>query len=175
METWLPVIGWESYYEVSNQGQVRSLDRTVTDSRKTRAYRGRILRPSHIASGHQMVVLSRQGFRETCWVHVLVAEAFLGPRPSGQQVCHRDGRPEDNRPENLRWGTPASNAQDAIRHKTNRNTRKQTCPAGHVYDRFYPSGRRCSICDAIRDRERGAARAEGRRRLKSPTGLAADS
>lgn len=49
-------------------------------------------------------------------VHVLILEAFHGPRPDGLEGCHTNGIRTDNRPENLRWDTPASNYADRNRH-----------------------------------------------------------
>lgn len=53
------------------------------------------------------------------YVHTLVCEAFHGPRPSAiHQVAHWNGDRQDNRAVNLRWATPAENAEDAWRHGT---------------------------------------------------------
>lgn len=46
----------------------------------------------------------------------LVLEAFRGPRPRGLIVCHHNDQPTDDRLENLRWDTPASNTHDAVRN-----------------------------------------------------------
>lgn len=51
-------------------------------------------------------------------VHVLVAAAFLGPRPEGQQVCHYNGIKTDNSLMNLMYGTPAENTAQAVAHGT---------------------------------------------------------
>lgn len=51
-------------------------------------------------------------------VHVLVALAFHGPKPEGYECRHLNGDRNDNRPENLSWGTHKQNAEDAIRHGT---------------------------------------------------------
>lgn len=52
------------------------------------------------------------------FIHVVILTTFVGPRPSGMEGCHINGDPADNRLENLRWDTHASNMQDAIRHGT---------------------------------------------------------
>lgn len=63
----------------------------------------------------------RVGDRKTIKsVHVLVAEAFHGPRPPGQVVRHKDGVNTDNRPAVLEYGTRKDNAADARRHGTAR-------------------------------------------------------
>lgn len=49
-------------------------------------------------------------------VHILVAEAFLGPRPGGMEECrHLDGDKLNNRADNLRWGTRPGNASGGTR------------------------------------------------------------
>jgi hypothetical protein len=78
-ETWLPVVGWEGWYEVTNRPpQVRSVDRTIirSDGRPYRA-KGRILRPQrHPPSWVLCVTLARAGHKHQACVHKLVAEAF---------------------------------------------------------------------------------------------------
>lgn len=51
-------------------------------------------------------------------VHVLVAEAFFGPRPTGMVVRHLNGDASDNRPSNLAYGTQSDNIADCFRHGT---------------------------------------------------------
>jgi hypothetical protein len=48
----------------------------------------------------------------------LVANAFIGPNPGKLDLCHGDGNKQNNRVENLRWGTRSENTQDALRHGT---------------------------------------------------------
>ena len=56
-----------------------------------------------------MVGLCRDGRSRTFAVHVLVARAFLGPCPDGQEVCHGPAGRRDNRLVNLSYGTPSKN------------------------------------------------------------------
>ena len=51
-------------------------------------------------------------------VHSVVAEAFIGPRPSGAVICHFDGNRRNNHYSNLRYDTPQANVHDAMRHGT---------------------------------------------------------
>lgn len=48
-------------------------------------------------------------------VHALVAEAFIGPRPSGLEVNHKDGDKRNNRPENLEYVTRSENMRHCFR------------------------------------------------------------
>lgn len=124
-ERWLPVVGYEGLYEVSDMGRVRSLDRAIvvmmpggwkTASGSTiRHYRGRVLRQHVGSDGHPTVNLSRDGEQPTRQVHVLMLEAFAGPRPPGQEARHLNDIKTDNRwPENLCWGTRKENFADRV-------------------------------------------------------------
>ena len=50
------------------------------------------------------------------YIHHLVLESFVGPRPDGMECCHGPDGASDNRLENLRWGTPEENDQDKLLH-----------------------------------------------------------
>lgn len=167
-EEWLPVVGHEGYYEVSDQGRVRSLSRIVTyRDGHTQALRGRVLSPGkQPLSGHLHVNLKANGSKRSVAVHALVLEAFVGPRPPGQECCHGNGDPTDNNVVNLRWDTRSGNVRDAIRHGTNWQVRKKACPKGHPYDerntRSGPGVRVCRECHRLRSSARHAARADVR-------------
>lgn len=122
METWKAVPGFEGLYEVSDLGRVRSLDRTIeTDcrwgGRITRRYRGQILKETKIDGYAHLTLYSPSGDR-TAEVHVLVAAAFLGPRPAGQEVCHNGGYGLNNALRNLRYDTIRNNHADKKQHGT---------------------------------------------------------
>lgn len=123
MEQWLPVVGYEGLYEVSDMGRVRSLDRAVwRDDARCRphyvTYRGREMRLSRQAHGYVGVILWRDGKYRNVRVHRLVLEAFVGPCPRGMETLHGNGQRNDNRLANLRWGTQEENAEDRVRHGT---------------------------------------------------------
>ena len=147
-ETWLPVISRPESYEVSSLGRIRC-SRT-----------GRVLKPT-FSQGRATVTLL-YGPRITTTVHRAVAEAFLGPRPDGCDICHGNGDASDNRVENLRYDSRSANIRDAVRHGTYRNgqERKTHCPQGHAYDgsNTYvgPKGwRGCRACRAEASRRHG--------------------
>ena len=117
MERWRDIPGYEGIYQVSDFGRVRSRYRRgryswtqVTDS-------WRLLKPGREGNGYLYVALSLGGERKNRSVHTLVAEAFLGPRPAGMQVCHADGSTDNNRLENLRYDTPAGNQADCRKRR----------------------------------------------------------
>lgn len=160
-EKWLPIVGYEGVYEVSDQGRVRSLDRMVyAGSNRVRLSLGRILSIHH-GDKYAKVRLKLDGTGKTHNVHTLVATAFLGLRPDGMEVCHCNGQPHDNRLTNLRYDTHQANVLERRDHGTAFTRRDQSeCYHGHLYadGTFYvdsDSGKRvCLICDA----ERGARR-----------------
>jgi len=119
VERWLPVVGYEGFYEVSSHGRVRSIDRELlyADGRVC-VWKGRILRQSLSAHKYPKVALSKNCVQQTLCVHRLVLAAFVGPRPDGMEGCHNDGNPMNNHFSNLRWDTPISNNRDKEHHGT---------------------------------------------------------
>lgn len=155
-EQWKPVHGYEGIYEVSYYGRVRSVERTIVRSDgQRRRFKSRIRRLARTADGRYSVNLWKENVGCTSLVHVLVLEAFVGPRPPDHLACHRNGDPTDNRPENLYWGTCSDNMQDCLRHGNHVNANKTRCRRGHEYspENTYviPStgGRMCRICMRI--------------------------
>lgn len=116
-EEWRPVVGHPSY-EVSSLGRVRSCDKVVELSNgQQRRYRGKVLRfGSSGKNGYAQFNTNETGVRETVRVHVAVAEAFIGPRPDGALVLHKDGNPANCRVDNLYYGSPARNTLDRVEH-----------------------------------------------------------
>lgn len=115
-EAWRPVVTFEGYYEVSDFGRVRSIDRTLSSGRHRR---GKMLSPKTSKSGHQSLCLCRGGTKSWHGVHRIVLTAFKGPPPAlGMEGEHNNGIPSDNRLGNLRWDTPKGNAADRVIHGT---------------------------------------------------------
>lgn len=133
-EKWLPVVGMEYLYEVSDRGKVRSRDRIAPNGRK---HKGRELARTRNAGGYKKVKLSDGEKVYSRSVHRLVLEAFVGPAPAGHECCHNNGDPGDNRLENLRWDTHLENMADMVRHGNSQKGRKRTpkptntCTRGH--------------------------------------------
>ena len=127
-ERWLPVVGFEGFYEVSDLGRVRSLPRW-------RVPQARILKPIHFNNNraYHCVTLCVHGREHRRQVHVLVALAFLGPKPEGMEVRHLDGNPHNCSAGNLTWGTRSENMRDMVRHGTNLNAAKTHCKHGHEF------------------------------------------
>jgi hypothetical protein len=109
-EIWKSIVGFEGLYEVSNFGQVRSLDRTLAHGR----FKGKPLKLRDNSLGYYCVVLC-DGKEHNKRVHQLVAEAFIGPRPEGLVVNHKDSNPKNNCVDNLEYITPQQNAIHAYK------------------------------------------------------------
>jgi hypothetical protein len=115
-EEWRPVVGWESLYEVSNLGRVRSLSRIARNNRR---FEGQMMALSRKSIGYAQVRISDgRGGVKSALVHRLVLEAFVGPCPAGLLACHNDGDGFNNRLDNLRWDTQQSNQLDRRKHGT---------------------------------------------------------
>lgn len=136
-EVWLPVVGYEGLYEVSNQGRVRSLDRVVTKSNsRQQVVFGRILKPKQ-HNGYRHVDLSANGKVRRFRIHQLVCPAFNGGPPNSeerQEIRHLNGIKLDNTPENLCWGSSSENKFDSVRHGVHYPTREEFCKYGHSFD-----------------------------------------
>lgn len=110
-EQWRPVVGHEGRYEVSDLGRVRSLQ----SARGTPWHDGPMLmEPRKHTGGYLRVGLRRKD----AFVHALVLEAFVGPRPPGMQAAHLDGTRTNNALANLRWATPTENQRHRVEHGT---------------------------------------------------------
>jgi len=103
METWKPIIGFESLYSVSSNGRV------MRTSAGGAAVVGRILSPATDTDGYKRLQLCKEGFCSTKKVHRLVAEAFVGSIPIGYTVNHIDGIKANNRADNLEVITRGEN------------------------------------------------------------------
>lgn len=118
MSDWLPCPGWESFYEVSKSGDVRSKIRPVKTSLGISQRGGVVLKKIRHSTGYWCVNLTGGGKRRQELVHRLVLLAFVGPPPDGHQACHKNGDRGDSQLENLRWDTVAANHADKHAHGT---------------------------------------------------------
>lgn len=123
-EIWKDIAGYEGWYQVSNMGRVRSLDRTVYFNSKSgkgsRFYKGQILKHKY-HHGYQMVNLLKNKHLEVLYIHRLVIETFV-PRVEGKTWCnHKNGIKSDNRAENLEWCTPSENKVHADKNGLHTN------------------------------------------------------
>lgn len=110
-EVWKDIAGYEGYYQVSNTGVVKSLDRYVPHKTFGKKFvRGHIM-ATHINNAGYVTVNLSKGNRYTSHdIHRLVALTFMPiPCSDGLEVNHKDENKKNNRLENLEWTTKAEN------------------------------------------------------------------
>ncbi len=113
-----PILGWPAYH-VGSDGSVWSSWQIHGNQPATMTrINWRRLRSRKDKRGRAAVRLYRPGENITRCVHLIVLEAFVGPRPDGMEACHNNGDNTDNRASNLRWDTHRENILDKFRHGT---------------------------------------------------------
>jgi hypothetical protein len=159
-EQWRAIPGFEGFYEVSDQGRVRGVTRTVKrNNHSAMTIKSKLLveqyRPD---TGYYVVKLSKNNRKRNYYIHRLVLMAFVGLPEEGQEACHENDVRTDNRLVNLRWDSHTANVQDAIKRNRMRNhNRERThCKRGHPFDSVStPGGRRtCYPCRRLNERNR---------------------
>lgn len=119
-EEWRPIAGFETLYEVSSIGRVRSLGRTVTyawiGKTKTITKPTKILSPETDKDGYRRVTLSKEdGKTKRFMVHRLMGIAFI-PNPNNlPQINHIDFIRSNNVLSNLEWVTPKGNTRHSLK------------------------------------------------------------
>jgi hypothetical protein len=114
-EVWKDIEGYEGYYQVSNLGRVRSLDRIVPHKiYKFMNAKGKILCPGKVGVGYYTVALCNNSKPKSMFIHRLVAEAFISKTSKTNDVNHKNGIKTDNRLENLEWCTRSENTLHAF-------------------------------------------------------------
>jgi predicted XRE-type DNA-binding protein len=101
--SWKPAIGYEGRYEVSDDGQVRSLLR-----------KGKLLKPAKNFYGYKQVILYQDGTPKSILVHRLVAMAHIANQDNLPWVNHKNGVKDDNCVTNLEWCDRAGNVRHAV-------------------------------------------------------------
>lgn len=111
-ELWKSIYGYESIYEVSNLGNIKSCKRVIqiTDENRTylRTIKERILKPT-LVKGYPAVGLHLNSKMRLVYVHRLVAIAFIPNPLNYPEINHKDENPKNNRVDNLEWCTHTYN------------------------------------------------------------------
>lgn len=108
-EIFKPIRGYEGLYEISNLGRVKALDKIVW--MRYGGYRHhpeRLMKLEVMKLGYVRAQL-HNGVKRKILVHLLVADAFLPPKPDGHEINHKDGNKANNRADNLEWSTKSDN------------------------------------------------------------------
>lgn len=133
MEKWVEVLGYDTLYEVSNLGRVRTRKHGVMGYQKEY----RIVEPRDNGKGYLNFNWKVGGRQKTTYVHRLVAEAFI-PNPNGySDVNHINEDKQDNRVENLEWVSHVANCNYGNRNNktAHKNSKPVECiETGIVYE-----------------------------------------
>src|SRR5882672_6060197 len=99
MEQWKPVVGYEGLYEVSSIGRIKPCHGNPRGHAD-------FLKHSTSCHGYHRVCLFRRMERRYVTVHDLVSAAFIGPKPRGYHVDHKDGDLDNNSLNNFEYVQP---------------------------------------------------------------------
>jgi hypothetical protein len=118
-EVWKDIPGFEGYYQVSDQGRVKSLARMLPImGGNYRMKREAILSSAVDETGRHRVTLHKDCSQTTRRVPVLMMAAFVGPRPDGCVIAHLDGNASNNILSNLIYCSQKENARHKKLHGT---------------------------------------------------------
>ena len=116
-EVWKDIPEYEGLYQVSNLGNVKSLNRGVLQNGSIRLLKGVILKKNKHRKGYQYIYLCKNGKTKFWLVHRLVAFVFIENTNKKPCVNHIDGNKINNKIENLEWCTHKENTQHALNLK----------------------------------------------------------
>lgn len=103
-EIWKPIDGLDGYYEISNKGRVRSLDRILRGCYgSTQLKKGQIMKPVKMKNGYLSQGFYFNGKHRQYYIHRLVAKAFIPNLDNQTEINHKDENKENNCVENLEW------------------------------------------------------------------------
>ena len=114
-EEWKDIKDYEGFYQVSNKGRIKSVDREVKAGfGSTRIVKGRIMKTDLSNSGYLRVCGCKENKKFKIEVHRAVIEAFI-PNPKNKPECnHKDGIKTNNHVDNLEWATRSENQRHAF-------------------------------------------------------------
>lgn len=113
-EIWKDIEGHEGVHQVSNLGNIRSIDHIDKNHRHRKS---KILKPRLTRKGYLQVILRSY---KPLYIHRAVAMAFVPGYFDGAQVNHKDENKQNNRWDNLEWVTPSYNVNYGTRNERNR-------------------------------------------------------
>jgi hypothetical protein len=100
---WKPIIGYENYYEISNFGEIRSIQ---NKSKK-------IIKPYITNRGYLRIRLFKNKIRTAFTIHRLVGINFIPNTENKSYINHIDGNKQNNNVSNLEWVTHSENEKHA--------------------------------------------------------------
>lgn len=128
MEVWRDVKGYEGKYQVSNYGNVKSIERkTKRNDGVLYTVLGKAKKPTKWGAGYEVVNLWKSNKQHMEYVHRLVAEAFIKNPENKPYINHIDGNKTNNNVDNLEWCTAHENADHAWRTGLRKGSKPIRC------------------------------------------------
>lgn len=113
-EIWKDIKGYDGYYQISNLGRVKSLERIICINNTNRKLKDKILTPRYDKKGYLGVALNKNAIARYFKIHRLVANNFINNADNKKQINHKDGNKQNNKVENLEWVTNIENRKHAV-------------------------------------------------------------
>lgn len=109
-EDWKWIKGYEGQYQISNHGRIKSFKKTEG---------GYILSNQNATGDYLRIVLINSVTKKnkSKAIHQLVAEHFIGERPQGYHVHHKDGNKQNNIVSNLEYIHPKEHRKETQKQK----------------------------------------------------------
>jgi hypothetical protein len=149
-----------SRYEASNLGRLRSLDYKRTGKVK-------VLKPACSNDGYMKTMLLRDDGRYRSWtVHLFIMLTFVGNKPNGMEVNHKNGIKTDNRIENLEYTTRSKNMLHAFRYGLESPKRGEDNPTAKLSSKDV-----LEIREYVGNARRKGIRYYGRKKLAEKYGI----
>ena len=153
-EYWIPVFGYEKYYECSNFGNIRSVDRLVTTKKGVeKNHIGLELSQTKKESGYLSAMLCVEDQRKRFNSHRLILQSFTKKEGKGLEVNHKNFKKSQNHINNLEWNTKQENVDHSMVKKKrgeDSSTSKLTLKQVQVLKRLYKINPKFNRCEAAR-------------------------
>lgn len=151
-EIWKDIPGWEGYYQASNLGRIRSLDRYeefMNNNGKisTRLRKGRVMKQTIVQNGYCVVTLC--GKRK--YVHRIIAETFI-PNPDNlPYINHKSEIKTENSAENLEWCDPKYNVNYGSGKEKNSKKQKNSPMKSLVVEQYTIDGKLVKVWPSLHE------------------------
>jgi len=115
-EQWIDIKGYENLYQISNYGNVKSLEKNIIRKNgKKQSFKPKILKSGLSKNGYLSVALTKNKKMKTYFVHKLVANMFIENKNNYKCVNHKDGNKLNNNVDNLEWCSYNHNLKEAYK------------------------------------------------------------
>ena len=158
-EIWKDIEGYEGLYQVSNLGRVKSLGRYVKSNKGMQYRTEQIKVPSErkrktAIQGYLTTQLYKNNKGKNCYIHRLVANAFIDNPENKPTVNHINGNKHDNRVVNLEWSTYRENNVHAYKTGLNDANHRRNCKGSMPVAQYDLDMNLINVYPSIREAER---------------------